>query len=196
MPQIEKLFALGGVSPQEVEVVAVSIGPGSFTGLRIGLTTAKTLAYAWKKPIVGVPTLEALAYGCPAGSGWVSAMLDAQKGRVYQAMYQWRSGLLVEVAPVRIVSAEQAFQEMAALMEPVLVVGESVREHAGLAESSGGKIFLAPEHAVMPRAAAVAFLGLRKWQAGLAVAATELNPLYVRRPEAEELWEKRCGVSS
>ena len=195
MPQIEKLFALGGVSPQEVEVVAVSIGPGSFTGLRIGLTTAKTLAYAWKKPIVGVPTLEALAYGCPAGNGWVSAMLDAQKGRVYQALYQWRRGLLIEVVPVRIVSAEQAFQEMAALMEPVLVVGESVREHAGLAESSGGKIFMAPEHAVMPRAAAVAFLGLRKWQAGLAVAATELNPLYVRRPEAEELWEKRCGVS-
>lgn len=195
MPQIDKLFALCGAAPADVTAVAASIGPGSFTGLRIGLTTAKTLAYVWKKPIVGVPTLEALAYGCPSGAGWVSAMLDAQKGRVYQALYQWRDGVLVETWPVRIVSAEQAFGELAKLAEPVMVVGESVQAYAGLAESSGGQIILAPEHAVMPRAASVAFLGYEKWQAGLAVDSVELNPLYVRRPEAEELWERRCGVT-
>ena len=195
MPQIEKIFGLGGASPVELIAVAVSIGPGSFTGLRIGLTTAKTLAYVWKKPVVGVPTLEALAYGCPSGGGWVSAMLDAQKGRVYQALYQWRSGVLVEAWPVRIVSAEQAFSDLAALPDPVVVAGESVREYAALAEASGGRITLAPEQAVMPRAASVAFLGLAKFQAGLAVEPMELNPLYVRRPEAEELWERRCGVA-
>jgi len=196
MPQIKKLFELGDFSPMDIKAVVASIGPGSFTGLRIGLTTAKTLAYAWGKPVVGVPTLEALAFGCPSGAGWVSAMLDAQKGRVYQALYQWRSGSLVEVLPVRIVPAEQAFREMAELREPVMVVGESVREYAGLAEASDGLIFPAPEHAVMPRAASVAFLGLRKWLEGKAVEPMELNPLYVRRPEAEELWERRCGGNS
>ena len=193
MPQIERLFVLAGVSPGRVDAVAVSIGPGSFTGLRIGLATAKTLAYAWGKPVIGIPTLEALAYGCPANGGWVSAMLDAQKGRVYQALFQWQAGKLVEVWPVRIVSAVQAFEELKGLEMPVVVVGESVREHAGLAAPPGGRILIAPEQAVMPRAASVAFLGFAKWQQGLAVEPSELNPMYVRRAEAEELWELRCG---
>ena len=194
MPQIDKLFKVSGATPAELNALAVSIGPGSFTGLRIGMTTAKTLAYAWKIPIVGVPTLEALAFGCPAGSGWVSAMLDAQKGRVYQALYQWRKGTLAEIWPVRIVSAEKAFQELAQLDGTVTVVGESVRDYAGLAGAAGEKIVLAPEHALMPRAACVGLLGMTGWLAGSAVDPMELNPLYVRRPEAEELWERRCGA--
>lgn len=192
MPQIERLFDLAGVSKNEVEAVAVSIGPGSFTGLRIGLTTAKTLAYAWNKKIVGVPTLEALAFGCPSGDGWVSAILDAQKGRVYQALYQWRHGILVEIGPVRIVPVEQAFAELAELPSPVMVVGESVHQYRELFAGTGSKVYPAPEHSVMPRAATVALLGYLRWNQGLAVSPVELNPLYIRRPEAEELWERRC----
>ena len=191
MPQIEQLFAMTGIVPKQLDAVAVSIGPGSFTGLRIGLATAKTLAYIWQKPIIGVPTLEALAFGCAACDGFVSAMLDAQKGRVYQALYRWRDGEADEVWPVRIVPAAQAFQELTSLGSSVMLVGESVHEHAGLA---GGQVQPAPEQFIMPRAASVAFLGQEKWRKGMAVAASDLNPLYVRRAEAEELWERRCGA--
>ena len=192
MPQIERLFLLAGVLPAEVDGLAVSIGPGSFTGLRIGLTTAKTLAYAWGKKIVGVPTLEALAYGCPCASGWVSAMLDAQKGRVYQALYRWQAGELKEEWPVRIVAADQSFSELLELTGPVMVVGESVREYAELVAAANGRIIAAPEQSLMPRAAAVGMLAFSRWQLGLAIPPGELNPLYVRRAEAEELWERRC----
>ena len=190
MPQIEKLFAFAGADPSQVAAVAASIGPGSFTGLRIGLATAKTLAYIWGKPVVGVPTLEALAFGCPACGGFVSPLLDAQKGRVYQGLYQWQDGGLEEVWPVHIVMVEQAFQDLAGLDCEVMVVGESALEHARLA---GNEVRLAPEPFIMPRAAAVASLGARKVRQGMAVPAAELNPLYIRRAEAEELWERRHG---
>ena len=193
MPQIEKLFAFAGACAAQVDAVAVSIGPGSFTGLRIGLATAKMLAYIWQKPIIGVPTLEALAYGCPACGGFVSPLLDAQKGRVYQSLYLWEDGKLDEVWPVRIAPAEQAFQDLAGLDCAVLVVGEAAREHGGLA---AGEVRLAPEQFIMPRAASIAFLGREKWRQGLAVPAAGLNPLYVRRAEAEELWERRCGAGT
>lgn len=192
MPQIEELFTLTGADAAQVEAVAASIGPGSFTGLRIGLSTAKMLAYIWQKPIIGVPTMESLAYACPACGGFVSPLLDAQKGRVYQALYQWEAGKLDEIWPVRIVSAEAAFQELAALDCAVMVVGESAHAHAGLIS---GEVQMAPKQFIMPRAASVAFLGQEKWRQGLAVPAAELNPYYVRRAEAEELWERRCGAA-
>ena len=191
MPQLERLFLLAGADRAELAALAVSIGPGSFTGLRIGLTTAKTLAYAWGKPIVGVPTLEALAYGCPCADGWVAALLDAQKGRVYRAIYRWQAGRLCEISPVEIAPAAAVVGELAALPAPVMVVGESVREHLALLDATHGRVVAAPEAALMPRAAAVAMLGYEKWRQGAAVRPEELNPFYVRRAEAEELWERR-----
>ena len=193
MPQIENLFTLAGAKAAQVKTVAVSIGPGSFTGLRIGLATAKTLAYIWKTPIVGVPTLEALAYGCPACGGFVSPLLDAQKGRVYQSLYLWDEGKLEEVWTVRIAPAVQAFQELTDLDCAVMVVGEAAHEHAGLA---AGEVRVAPEQFIMPRAASIAFLGQEKLRQGQAVPAAGLNPLYVRRAEAEELWERRCRAET
>ena len=190
MPQLERLFLLAGADRAELAALAVSIGPGSFTGLRIGLTTAKTLAYAWGKPIVGVPTLEALAYGCPCADGWVAALLDAQKGRVYRAIYRWQAGRLCEISPVEIAPAAAVVGELAALPAPVMVVGESVREHLALLDATHGRVVAAPEAALMPRAAAVAMLGYEKWRQGAAVRPEELNPFYVRRAEAEELWER------
>ena len=191
MPQVEQLFGLAGAVQSDVAALAVSIGPGSFTGLRIGLTTAKTLAYAWGKPIVGAPTLEALAYGCPCADGWVAALLDAQKGRVYRAIYRWQAGRLCEVSPVEIAPATAVVAELAALPAPVMLVGESVREHRALIDATNDRVVAAPEAALMPRAAVVALLGYEKWQQGTAVRPEELNPFYVRRAEAEELWERR-----
>ena len=92
MPQMEQLLQRTGVQKGDIDLIAVSMGPGSFTGLRIGLATAEALAYAWQKPLQGVATPLALAYNLPVQGIVLSPVLDAQKGNYYQALYEWQDG--------------------------------------------------------------------------------------------------------
>lgn len=189
MPNIEELLSMAGLGRHELEAVAVSIGPGSFTGLRIGLATAKALAYALNIPLVGVPTLAALAYGCPVPGALLAPTMDAQKGNIYFALYRWQNGVLAEIAPPGFRASEAVAGELAASGEPVLILGEAVELYPDTFQRPG--LSLAPAHIAMPRAASVAFLGFDLLAAGVRHDAMALEPLYIRRSEAEELWEKR-----
>ncbi|WP_333594397.1 tRNA (adenosine(37)-N6)-threonylcarbamoyltransferase complex dimerization subunit type 1 TsaB, partial [Anaerospora hongkongensis] len=124
MPHIEQLLELGQVAKEDITAIAVSIGPGSFTGLRIGLATAKALAYVWNVPVIGVSTLAALAYACPAPNSLICPLLDAQKGNVYQAVYRWEKGILQEVIPPRVIAHQEAINELASQPLPVIMLGE------------------------------------------------------------------------
>ena len=92
LPQLEQLIERTGIQKQDIELLAVSMGPGSFTGLRIGLATAEAMAYAWQCCLHGVDTLKALAYNIQLEGVVLSPVLDAQKGNFYQALYEWREG--------------------------------------------------------------------------------------------------------
>ncbi len=182
LPQIEQVLKIAGV--ERVDAVAVSIGPGSFTGLRIGLATAKSLAYAWQIKIIGVPTLQAISYHFPTASVTILPLLDAQKNRAYvQSFKNCQPLSKIEVKPID---------------ETVLAAGEI-----------GGEVFLcgdvlnkikvelppnvriAPVNCRMPRAANVALCGKFLLDTGETSNVMNLEPLYVRRSEAEELWERR-----
>lgn len=89
-PSLEKVFKENKMRPEELEVIAVGLGPGSFTGLRVGITTAKVMAYALKKKIIGIPSIEAIARGVEDWDGPVAVVLDAKKGKIYSAVYQKR----------------------------------------------------------------------------------------------------------
>jgi len=89
LPQLEQLLKRTGIKKNEIELLAVSMGPGSFTGLRIGLATAEAMAYSWQCFLHGVDTLKALAYNIPLEGFILSPVLDAQKGNFYQALYKW-----------------------------------------------------------------------------------------------------------
>ena len=169
----------------------MSIGPGSFTGLRIGLATAKSIAYALQLPLLGISTLEALAWHYPVPGIYTAALLDAQKGNAYAALFAWENGVLVEKKPAAVASFAEAVEHCAALGRPVVLVGDIVQKKAAKLQDLPQNVILAPAHMIMPRAANVAQAALRRLAAGEADHVMDLEPVYIRRSEAEVLWEKR-----
>ncbi|WP_312198120.1 tRNA (adenosine(37)-N6)-threonylcarbamoyltransferase complex dimerization subunit type 1 TsaB [Anaerospora hongkongensis] len=193
MPHIEQLLELGQVAKEDITAIAVSIGPGSFTGLRIGLATAKALAYVWNVPVIGVSTLAALAYACPAPNSLICPLLDAQKGNVYQAVYRWEKGILQEVIPPRVIAHQEAINELASQPLPVIMLGEGAVLFQEAIVAAADPIELAPPHIILPRAGSVALLGHQLLRQGIRHDVMTLEPLYIRRSEAEVLWEQRHG---
>lgn len=188
LPQIEQLLTRCQVKKTELELLAVSMGPGSFTGLRIGLATAEAMAYAWQSYLHGVDTLEALAYNIQLEGMVLSPVLDAQKGNYYQALYQWQQGELIELAPVEVVNKERLLERIAAYKLPALLLGECDKlEKLELPEA----VKLAPLALRYPKASSVALLAQRDFNETEDKKIFGLEPYYIRRSEAEELWEKR-----
>lgn len=182
---------MAGVSKSEVEAVAVSLGPGSFTGLRIGLAAGKGMAYAWGVPLVGVPTLAALAAQFPVPGAQVAALMDAQKGNAYMALYEWREEGPVEVLPVTVCPLAEVLAKCGAVEGPVILTGDVAQKRLAQRGDLPANVCLAPSDMIMPRAAAVARLGLRELVAGRTGSVMDMAPVYVRRSEAEVLWEAR-----
>lgn len=150
----------GRLAPGSIGLVAVSIGPGSFTGLRVGLAAAKVFTQFGRIPLVGVPTLEASAEdACAAGTNEALATLDARRGEVYAARFRRSGKFLRQSGRTRICTMEEARQGLP----------------AGI-----------PMSVEPPRAAVVAALGAARFFAGKADDPRTLVPVYVRRPEAVE----------
>ena len=180
MPQVEEVIKVSG-SFQKLDAVAVSIGPGSFTGLRIGLATAKALAYAWGIKIIGVPTLLAMSYNFPAAK--VLPLIDAQKNRAYCQLFEDTSALTdLAVEPIDDIIASVKHLE-------IFLCGDVLHK---IKFPLPPNVKLAPPHMRMPRASSVAICAE---DSGKVDNVMNLEPLYIRRAEAEELWEKRHGLT-
>ena len=191
LPQLEQLLARTGVEKKDIGLLAVSMGPGSFTGLRIGLATAEAMAYAWQCCLHGVDTLKALAYNIQLEGIVLSPVLDAQKGNFYQALYQWQNGQLVELAPVAVVNAQEALERIALQGTPALLMGECERLVKKVPDGLPTWVREAPVALRMPRASSVAWAALDEFDPEVDKKIFGLEPYYIRRSEAEELWEKK-----
>lgn len=183
MPLVEEVIESSGAF-NKIDAVAVSIGPGSFTGLRIGLATAKALAYAWRTKIIGVPTLAVLAENFPFAK--VLPLVDAQKNRAYCQLFQ--NGEALTEAQVKPIDA--AVVEAAQTGGEIFLCGDVL----GKIKTLPDNVRLAPPHLKLPKAACVALRGKILLDAGHADNVMNLEPLYIRRAEAEELWERRHGL--
>ncbi len=173
LPRLAQLFAAAGRDPGDLGAVGVSVGPGNFTGLRIGLATAKTLAWSLGCPLVPVPTLEVLAAQVPFQPHPIGVVMDAKRGEVFWGLYRCpadRPQVLAE--PIRLPLAELARR----LTSPLLLTGLLA---SSLSLPQEG-VSLAPPERRLPRASTVARLARQRLEAGLTAPPEQLVPTYLR----------------
>jgi tRNA threonylcarbamoyladenosine biosynthesis protein TsaB len=176
MGAVDRLLSDAGWTVRDLEGLAVSVGPGSFTGLRIGLSTVKGLALALAIPIAAVPTLDAMAALLPFAALPVCPVLDARKREVYASLYRWDgAGMRREWEYLALAPNDLAQR----LDEPVIVLGDA----ADQIDSPHARRIQPPRRGPSP--AAVGFLGHQRLAMGDTVAPADLVPIYLRPSEAE-----------
>ena len=186
LPQIEKVLRIANV--EKVDAVAVSIGPGSFTGLRIGLAAAKALSYAWQIKIIGVPTLHALAAHFPKSSAMILPLIDAQKNSAYVQPFK----NLQPIEEITVRSITEILDAAGQSNDEIILCGDVL----GKIKTLPDNVTFAPINLRMPRAVNVALCGKILIDEGQVSNVMDLEPLYLRRSEAEILWDKRHNLPS
>lgn len=181
---LDYLLARAGISLQEIDCLALTVGPGSFTGIRIGLATIKGLAKSLQKPVIGISTLDALSANFPFSPCPVLPIIDARKKQVFTATYRPdNNGGLKKVSPERVVSPGIL---AATIREQVILAGDGAAVYRDVFEAElGGNAVFAPGPLSFIRASNVAYLALERYRAGRTDDIASMIPVYIRPSEAE-----------
>lgn len=186
LPMIDEIVKMTGAELSELDAIAVAAGPGSFTGLRIGSSTAKGLGLVLKKPIIPVPTVEGLAYNFFGSDKIICPIMDARRNQVYTGLYTFEQEEFHVLSDQKAVSIEEIIEEVNNLGKPVIFLGDGVpvfREK--IKELAKVEVLFAPAHMCMQRAAAVAVRGEALYKEGKMETAAEHRPEYLRKSQAE-----------
>ncbi len=195
MVMIKEIFKDLEIMPSDIDVFAASTGPGSFTGLRIGVTTAKAMAFATSKPVIGVPTLDALAYNVVTSSFIICPILDARNNQVFTALYQSKDGKLERITEYLGIPVDELVQLIKEKNKTVIFTGDAIDLHRDyfITELSGNCEF-SPLAMRLQRASSVAEIALKMAKEGKFESSFELVPFYLRKSQAErELEKKLCA---
>lgn len=192
MPMLARLLEEAELELKDLDGIVVSGGPGSFTGLRIGMATAKGLAYASGKPLITVSTLDSLAYNLKGYPHLICPILNARRNEVYCAVYRGTGDDLEMVISYSALSPEELAGQLLPMEEPVIFLGDGVPVFGGyLQEKLGSRAQLATIFASLPSAAVLGWLGLKKLQNGQAADLVTAKPFYIRPSEAEVKWQQK-----
>ncbi|MDD6796704.1 MAG: tRNA (adenosine(37)-N6)-threonylcarbamoyltransferase complex dimerization subunit type 1 TsaB [Clostridia bacterium] len=193
LPMIDEICTMTETPIESINLIAVSSGPGSFTGLRIGSATGKGIGLALDKPIVSVPTLDALAMNVIGTDRLVCPVMDARRGNVYTGIYRFdygcdkdESGLLEILLESSLMQTEKLIERLNEMQQSVIFLGDAAALYSDVIKEKMTVPFIfAPAHMSMPRAASVAVLGMRMQACGKAANAREHVPDYLRPSQAE-----------
>ena len=181
-----------GKTAQDVQGVAVAEGPGSFTGVRIGVAAAKGFAWGRELPCYGVSTLEAMAESLGVYRGYVCACMDARRSQVYNAIFYLDDGVLQRHTPDRAISLAELGEELEHLDGPIFLVGDGADLTHRMLHGAVEELILPPEHRKHQRAVGVGLIAARLAEAGEAPSGGALTPNYLRLSQAErEKLERR-----
>lgn len=194
VPMVRQALDYARVDGSELDGIAVGTGPGLFTGLRVGVSSAKALAQSWALPMVAVSSLDVLAFGCRHAGRAVCAAIDGRRGELFTATYQAAADGVERVGDYRVVRPDELAAALRALGEPVLVCGDGALRHAGALSSAGALVELAGPEWAAPSAGALIQLALPRLEAGSATDPLEVRPIYLRRPDVDPGIERRLAA--
>lgn len=192
MPMVEAMLRNSELALEEMDAVAVAAGPGSFTGLRIGVAAAKGLAWAVDKPCAGVSTLEAMAAVMTHMDTTLICAMDARRQQIYNAVFRCGDGKMERLAPDRAIALEELAQELDR-GKSYTVIGDGAPLCCGFLMRQGFSVALAPAHLRQQSAVGVGICACAMAERGELVTAQELTPVYLRLSQAERERLARLG---
>lgn len=193
LPVVEQILKISETSIEEIDCFACSTGPGSFTGVRIGVATVKGIAYGKNKPCVSVSTLEALAYNLIGYNGIICPVMNARRNQVYNALFECNNGEITRLCADRALSISELDEELSALDKPIYLCGDGY--DITLKGFEKTRVDFVPERNRVQSAYSVACCAIKKYEAGQVLSDAELVPIYLRPSQAERERNERLGIN-
>ncbi len=191
VPAIQNLLKTIDLKIEEINGIAVSIGPGSFTGLRIGLSVAKGLSYARSLPLLGIPTLDAMAFPLKEIPYLICPILESKQDEIYDVIFRGGANFH-RVMDYKCEDIQSLLVRLSPLKEKIIFLGDGIKQYRDIIKEKIGKDALFIDSCLnLPLAASIAILGLNKLKKGEEDDISTLSPFYLRKSEAEIIWEKK-----
>lgn len=194
VPMIEQVSEKTGIALDNIDAIAVNAGPGSFTGVRIGVAAVKGIAFSRNIPCVSVSTLESMAYNMLDSECIVCAVMDARCSQVYNALFKVSNGKVERLIEDRALSLADLKLNLQKFSEKIILVGDGAEITFNYLENSLQNVFLASVNNRIQKASSIACVAFEKIKNDETISASELMPVYLRLPQAQRELNKRLGV--